>query len=99
MEIIQTVVRYGTEDLAFAIIGAIICLILAFLLKKISDRYYYPPMITFFAMCGVALSVFVFPEEVSYEAIITDYAEVQEQGYTIIERIDGDLYHIEKETI
>lgn len=37
-------------------------------------------------------------KETSYEVLVTDYAEVDKQGYKIISHVKNDVYTVKKET-
>lgn len=97
MEIIDTVVRNGKTDLITLIVFCLIFLIGCIIaVKTDSPLMMLISFVNFVAFCVTIIVVVFLPEQESYKAVVTDYEEVQDSGYVIIERLEDDIYRIEK---
>lgn len=92
MEIIEVVELFGTDALLVVGAAALLCLILYFILNEDFSSAGIPPFVGFVAFCGMALVVAFKPTEITYHAVVTDYDEVQENGYVIVEKLENDIY-------
>lgn len=98
MEITKTIVAFGNRDMIAMLVTFVLLLICFFISLKHGKSAFTPFMLFLFGISSlVAFIVFAFvPEQVLYKAQITNYEEVQEQGYLIKEHITDDIYYIEK---
>lgn len=97
MEVIDTIVRNGKSDMVL-----ILFLCLAFLLGCIiAVKASYPLMLFVSSVNLIAFGVFFIviaflPEQTEYKAVVTDYQTVQDNGYMILEHLEGDTYLIDE---
>lgn len=98
MEITDTIIAYGNKDLIIFLAFSIVFLISFFISLHKANSALTPFMMFLFTIIFfVAFIVTAFlPEQTTYKAKITDYEEVQEKSYLILEHLDDDNYYIEK---
>lgn len=97
MEVIDTIVRNGKSDMVL-----ILFLCLAFFLGCIIAVKASSPLMLFVSFVNlIVFGVFfiviaLLPEQTEYKAVVTDYQTVQDNGYMILEHLEGDTYLIDE---
>lgn len=97
MEVIDTVVRNGKTDLitliAFCLIFLIGCIIAV---KADSALMLFVSFVNLIAFGVFFIVIALLPEQTEYKAVVTDYQTVQDNGYMILEHLEGDTYLIDE---
>lgn len=100
MKITETIIAFGNKDLILCLVFAAIALISLIISLRKASSALTPFMMFIFLIISILMFIVMafLPEQESYKAKITDYEEVQENGYIIIEHIKDDNYYIEKKS-